>query len=49
VPFAPVTFSTMTGWPNEVRIGSLRIRAKVSTGPPAPYGTMKVTGRDGYG
>src|SRR5262249_19656888 len=39
----------MSGWPNDVRIGSLRIRAKVSTGPPAPYGTMKVTGRDGYG
>src|SRR5262249_15588062 len=46
VPDAPVTFSTMTGWPNDVRIGSLRIRARVSTGPPAPYGTKKMTGPD---
>jgi hypothetical protein len=39
----------MTAWPNDLRIGSLKIRARVSTGPPAPYGTMNVTGRDGYG
>src|ERR1700738_1798418 len=37
-----------TGWRSEARIASLRLRARVSTGPPAPNGTMKVIGRDGY-
>src|SRR5262249_2655919 len=49
VPAAPVTFSTMTGCPREIRICSARIRARVSSGPPAASGTTIVTGRDGYG
>ena len=49
VPDAPVTFSMMTGCPSDFRIGSLRVRASVSTGPPAPNGTIRVTGWDGYG
>src|SRR5712671_6004336 len=49
VPDAPVTFSMMTGWPSDVRMASLRLRARVSTGPPAPNGTIRVTGCDGNG
>src|SRR5713226_7318450 len=49
VPDAPVTFSMMTAWPSGVRMASLRLRARVSTGPPAPNGTIRVTGCDGYG
>src|SRR5713101_7711601 len=49
VPDAPVTFSMITGTPSDVRIASLRLRARVSTGPPAPNGTIRVTGCDGYG
>ena len=39
----------ITGWPSELRIASLSARASVSTGPPAPNGTIRVTGRDGNG
>ena len=46
-PAAPVTFSTMMLWPSETRIGSDRMRATVSTGPPAANGTTIVIGRDG--
>jgi hypothetical protein len=38
----------MTAWPSDVRMASLRLRASVSTGPPAPNGTIRVTGCDGY-
>jgi hypothetical protein len=34
-------------WPSEARIGSDRMRATVSTGPPAANGTTTVIGRDG--
>src|SRR5262249_5958713 len=44
---APVTFSTITFWPSEVRMRSERMRASVSVGPPAGNGTMMVTGREG--
>jgi len=47
VPEAPVTFSIRTGWPSDIRIGSISVRAKVSTGPPAPNGTISVIGRVG--
>jgi hypothetical protein len=33
--------------PSEARIGSDRMRATVSTGPPAANGTTMVMGRDG--
>src|SRR5262245_40088297 len=49
VPDAPVTFSMTTAWPSDLRIASLRVRARVSTGPPAPNGTIRVTGCDGNG
>src|ERR1700730_16545628 len=49
VPDAPVTFSMMTAWPSDARMASLRLRARVSTGPPAPNGTIRVMGCDGYG
>ena len=44
---APVTFSTITVWPSDVRMRSANMRASVSFGPPAGNGTMMVTGRDG--
>jgi hypothetical protein len=48
LPDAPATFSMITGWPSEDRIPSARTRAIVSEEPPAAYGTINVTGRDGY-
>ena len=44
---APLTLSTMSGCPSELRMGLTRIRAIVSVGPPAGNGTIIVTGRDG--
>jgi hypothetical protein len=46
-PPAPLTLSTITGTPSDARIGSLKMRASTSTGPPAGNGTTMVTGRDG--
>src|SRR5215475_15418078 len=46
-PDAPVIFSISIGWPSETRIRSLTMRVSVSRGPPAPYGTISVTGRVG--
>ena len=37
----------MIGSPSELFIWSASMRARVSVGPPAGYGTMTVTGRDG--
>src|SRR6185437_14305183 len=39
---APVTFSTMTAWPSDSLMRSLRMRASVSVGPPAGNGTIIV-------
>ncbi len=47
LPPAPDTFSMMTVWPSVLRIASASTRASVSDGPPAGYGTISVTGRDG--
>ena len=47
LPPAPVTFSMMIDCPSEVRMCSARMRASVSVGPPAEYGTIRVMGRDG--
>ncbi len=47
LPPAPATFSMTTGWPSTERIGSERMRAIVSDGPPAGNGAMMVTGRAG--
>ena len=43
--FAPVTFSTMTGWPSTAFMRSLKSRAIVSGGPPGVVGAMMVIGR----
>src|SRR5262245_23978770 len=47
VPPAPVGFSTITDWPSETFIRSARMRASVSLGPPAGYGTTMLIVRDG--
>jgi len=47
VPPAPVTFSTMTGWPSAAFMRSPSRRAMVSGGPPAVVGTTIVMGRLG--
>src|SRR5215469_18113899 len=48
VPPAPVTFSTMTGWPSELFIRSANTRPIVSVTPPTANGTTIMMGRDGY-
>ncbi len=47
LPVAPVTFSMISGWPSDIRIGSLSTRASESVGPPAGNGTITVIGRVG--
>jgi hypothetical protein len=47
VPPAPVTFSTITGWPSEARMPSAMMRAITSVEPPVASGTIMVIGRDG--
>jgi len=37
----------MTGWPSDLRMPSAMMRATVSVGPPAPYGTIMLMGRAG--
>jgi hypothetical protein len=37
----------MIGWPSDTLMRSMTMRAIVSVGPPAGYGTTIVTGRDG--
>jgi hypothetical protein len=46
-PPAPDTFSMTIGWPSDVFMRSVRMRASVSVGPPAGNGTIMVIGRDG--
>src|SRR5437762_3448491 len=48
LPPAPVTFSMTTACPSDRRMGSVRIRARVSVGPPGANGTIMVIGRLGY-
>jgi hypothetical protein len=47
VPPAPVTFSTITVWPSELRIRSARMRPIRSVDPPGANGTIMVIGLDG--
>jgi hypothetical protein len=47
LPAAPATFSMIKGWPREIRIGSDKMRASTSSGPPAAAGTTMVIGRVG--
>jgi hypothetical protein len=47
LPPAPTTFSITTGWPSAARIGSERMRASASEGPPAGNGAIMVIGREG--
>jgi hypothetical protein len=47
LPPAPVTFSTMIGWPRMARIRSPRKRASTSVAPPAANGTITVICFDG--
>ena len=47
-PSAPGRFSTTIGWPSAVPSGCATMRATMSVEEPAPNGTMKRTGRDGY-
>jgi hypothetical protein len=46
-PAAPVTFSTITGWPSATFMRSAMMRAIVSDGPPTAYPTSIVMGRAG--
>src|SRR5262245_32573041 len=41
-------FSTMMGWPSDIRMPSLKTRPSVSVGPPAGNGTIIVMGCVGY-
>src|SRR5262249_27302391 len=47
MPPAPPTFSMTTCWPRISLSRAARMRATVSTGPPAAYGTTRLTGRVG--
>jgi hypothetical protein len=47
LPPAPLTFSTMIGWPSGAFMRSARMRAMVSVGPPAGYGTTRAIVREG--
>ena len=44
LPDAPVTFSTMTGWPSDAAMPWATMRASVSMAPPAETGTTMVMG-----
>jgi hypothetical protein len=46
-PAAPVVFSTRMTCPSDCRMRSAMMRAMVSVGPPAAYGTTIVIGRAG--
>jgi hypothetical protein len=46
-PPAPVTFSTMMGWPRAARMPSAMMRAITSVEPPLASGTIMVMGREG--
>src|ERR1700738_4589982 len=47
LPAAPARFSTITDWPSDTRMRSLKIRASTSAGPAAGNGTTIVIGRVG--
>src|SRR5262245_40521645 len=47
LPFAPLTFSTIIGWPSTAVIRFATTRATVSAGPPGAYGTTMLMGRVG--
>ena len=46
-PEPPVRFTTFTGWPRSRSRMEATMRAVASVPPPAPQGTMKVSGRLG--
>src|SRR5580704_722902 len=48
-PPAPGRFSTTTDWPHCRETTSASVRARISTPPPAAYGTKICTGLDGNG
>src|SRR5260221_7399073 len=48
VPSAPGLLSITTGWPRRVPSLSATTRARLSTPPPAAYGTTMWTGLSGY-
>ena len=43
-PLTPPRFSTSTCWPSSLPSGWLKMRAMASDGPPAGYGTIRLTG-----
>src|SRR5229473_6846401 len=47
LPAAPPRFSTISDWPSDARMRSLRMRASTSAGPAAGNGTTIVIGRAG--
>src|ERR1700719_1625859 len=47
LPAAPARFSTITDWPSDTRMRSLKMRASTSAGPAAGNGTTIVIGRVG--
>src|SRR5580698_2599460 len=48
-PPAPGRFSTITDWPHCRETTSPSVRARISTPPPAAYGTKICTGLEGNG
>src|SRR5262245_52818930 len=48
MPPAPPMFSITTCWPSTSLSRCPKMRAMVSTGPPAAYATTMVIGRDGH-
>ena len=46
-PEPPVRFTTLIGWPSSFSRSEATIRAVASVPPPAPQGTIRVSGRSG--
>src|SRR5262245_65848542 len=46
-PEPPVRLTTLKGWPRSFSRSAATIRAVASVPPPAPHGTITVTGRAG--
>src|SRR4051812_43806649 len=47
-PLPPVRLTTVTGWPSSFSSSEPMMRAVASVPPPAPHGTISVTGRSGH-
>ena len=47
MPAPPVRLTTLKGWPSSFSSSAATMRAVASVPPPAPHGTITVTGRAG--